>query len=56
VPLDGLIDAVNAVLAARGQDAVTYGLRRPQGYLLLREFSTANCSATPASPCLPPPY
>src|SRR5205085_8699077 len=39
VPVDGLIDAVNAVLRREGKMLATYGLANgPQGYLPLREF------------------
>jgi 2-aminoadipate transaminase len=39
VPVDGLIDAVNAVLKREGRTLATYGLASgPQGYLPLREF------------------
>src|SRR5712672_2234314 len=39
VPLDGLIDAVNAVLKREGRTLATYGLASgPQGYRPLREF------------------
>ncbi|WP_315834842.1 PLP-dependent aminotransferase family protein [Bradyrhizobium prioriisuperbiae] len=39
VPLDGLIDAVNAVLRREGRTLATYGLASgPQGYHPLREF------------------
>jgi 2-aminoadipate transaminase len=42
VPLDGLIDAVNAVLRREGRTLATYGLASgPQGYLPLREFLSA---------------
>ena len=42
VPLDGLIDAVNAVMRREGRTLATYGLASgPQGYLRLREFLTA---------------
>src|ERR1700761_2701018 len=42
VPLDGLIDAVNAVMRREGRTLATYGLASgPQGYLPLREFLTA---------------
>ena len=42
VPLDGLIDAVNAVLRREGRTLATYGLASgPQGYRPLREFLTA---------------
>src|SRR5580692_3141264 len=54
VPLEGLIDAVNAVLKREGKTLATYGLASgPQGYLPLRQFLTAklkrdagiNCAA-----------
>jgi 2-aminoadipate transaminase len=39
VPVDGLIDAVNAVLEREGRTLATYGLAHgPQGYRPLREF------------------
>src|SRR5277367_4261375 len=42
VPVDGLIDAVNAVLKREGKTLATYGLASgPQGYRSLREFLTA---------------
>jgi len=42
VPLDGLIDAVNAVMRREGQTLATYGLQSgPQGYLALRQFLSA---------------
>jgi len=42
VPVDGLIDAVNAVLKREGKTLATYGLAHgPQGYRPLREFLTA---------------
>ncbi len=42
VPLDGLIDAVNAVMRREGRTLATYGLTSgPQGYLALREFLSA---------------
>src|SRR5258708_32756987 len=41
VPVDGLVDAVNAVLRREGKSLATYGLASgPQGYLPLREFLT----------------
>jgi len=41
VPVDGLIDAVNAVLKREGKTLATYGLANgPQGYRALREFLT----------------
>jgi 2-aminoadipate transaminase len=42
VPVDGLIDAVNAVLRREGKTLATYGLASgPQGYRPLREFLCA---------------
>jgi len=42
VPVDGLIDAVNAVLKREGKTLATYGLASgPQGYKPLREFLSA---------------
>jgi 2-aminoadipate transaminase len=42
VPVEGLVDAVNAVLKREGKTLATYGLASgPQGYLPLREFLTA---------------
>jgi 2-aminoadipate transaminase len=42
IPLDGLIEAVNAVLRREGQTLATYGLQSgPQGYLALRQFLSA---------------
>jgi 2-aminoadipate transaminase len=42
VPVEGLIDAVNAVLKREGKTLATYGLASgPQGYLRLREFIAA---------------
>src|SRR5262249_10295819 len=42
VPLDDLIDAVNAVLKREGRTLATYGLASgPQGYRPLREFLKA---------------
>ena len=42
VPVDGLIDAVNAVLKREGETLATYGLASgPQGYKPLREFLSA---------------
>jgi 2-aminoadipate transaminase len=41
VPVEGLIEAVNAVLRREGNTLATYGLASgPQGYLPLREFLT----------------
>src|SRR5215813_12576412 len=42
VPVDGLLDAVNAVLKREGRTLATYGLASgPQGYRPLREFLSA---------------
>src|SRR5882757_1553590 len=42
VPVEGLIEAVNAVLQREGKALATYNLAHgPQGYLPLREFLTA---------------
>jgi 2-aminoadipate transaminase len=42
VPLDDLIDAVNAVMRREGRTLATYGLQSgPQGYLALRQFLSA---------------
>src|SRR5215813_11420828 len=42
VPVDGLIDAVNAVLRREGRNLATYGLAHgPQGYIPLRQFLSA---------------
>src|SRR6201998_3427101 len=42
LPLEGLIDAVNAVLTREGRTLATYGLASgPQGYRPLREFIAA---------------
>src|SRR3984885_12103348 len=42
VPLDGLINAVNAVLRREGRTLATYGLESgPQGYRPLRQFLSA---------------
>ena len=42
VPVEGLIEAVNAVLRREGRTLATYGLASgPQGYRPLREFLTA---------------
>jgi 2-aminoadipate transaminase len=42
VPLDGLVDAVNAVLKREGRTLATYGLESgPQGYRPLRQFLSA---------------
>ncbi|MEI9924181.1 MAG: PLP-dependent aminotransferase family protein [Bradyrhizobium sp.] len=52
VPLEGLIDAVNAVLRREGKTLATYGLASgPQGYLPLRQFLTAKLKADAGIAC-----
>jgi 2-aminoadipate transaminase len=52
VPVDGLIDAVNAVLKREGKALATYGLASgPQGYRPLREFLTAKLKRDAAIQC-----
>ncbi|WP_213736160.1 PLP-dependent aminotransferase family protein [Bradyrhizobium sp. dw_411] len=52
VPLEGLIDAVNAVLKREGRTLATYGLASgPQGYLPLRQFLTAKLKADAGIAC-----
>ena len=52
VPLEGLIDAVNAVLRREGKTLATYGLASgPQGYLPLRQFLTAKLKADAGIDC-----
>jgi 2-aminoadipate transaminase len=52
VPLEGLIDAVNAVLRREGKTLATYGLASgPQGYLPLRQFLTAKLKADAGISC-----
>ena len=52
VPLEGLIDAVNAVLRREGKMLATYGLASgPQGYLPLRQFLTAKLKADAGISC-----
>src|SRR6187200_1074590 len=42
VPVDGLVEAISAVLRREGRTLATYGLASgPQGYRPLREFLTA---------------
>ena len=54
VPVDGLIDAVNAVLKREGKTLATYGLAHgPQGYRPCANSSPQNSSATPASTAPP---
>jgi 2-aminoadipate transaminase len=52
VPVEGLIDAVNAVLKREGKTLATYGLASgPQGYLPLRQFLTAKLKADAGISC-----
>jgi 2-aminoadipate transaminase len=52
VPVDGLIDAVSAVLRREGKTLATYGLAHgPQGYRPLREFLTAKLKRDAAINC-----
>lgn len=52
VPLEGLIDAVNAVLRREGKTLATYGLASgPQGYLPLRQFLAAKLKANAGISC-----
>src|SRR5580658_1144483 len=52
VPLEGLIDAVNAVLRREGKTLATYGLASgPQGYLPLRQFLTAKLKSDAGIDC-----
>src|SRR3977135_2682335 len=52
VPVDGLIDAVNAVMKREGRTLATYGLASgPQGYRPLREFLTTKLRPDAAIEC-----
>ncbi|HLX16171.1 MAG TPA: PLP-dependent aminotransferase family protein [Bradyrhizobium sp.] len=52
VPLDGLIEAVNAVLKREGKTLATYGLASgPQGYLPLRQFLSAKLKRDASIAC-----
>jgi len=52
IPVDGLIDAVNAVLKREGKTLATYGLASgPQGYRPLRDFITAKLKRDAAITC-----
>src|SRR6202048_2217669 len=52
VPVEGLIDAVNAVLKREGKTLATYGLANgPQGYKPLREFLSAKLRRDAAIQC-----
>src|SRR5215471_21282152 len=52
VPVEGLIDAFNAVLRREGKRLATYNLAHgPQGYRPLREFLTAKLKRDAAIAC-----
>src|SRR3954471_16023384 len=52
LPLDGLIEAANAVLKREGRSLSTYGLDSgPQGYLALREFLVTKLKADAGIAC-----
>src|ERR1700744_151257 len=52
VPVEGLIDAVNAVLKREGKTLATYGLASgPQGYRPLREFLAAKLKRDAGMTC-----
>jgi len=52
VPVEGLIDAVNAVLKREGRTLATYGLASgPQGYRPLREFIAAKLKRDASIAC-----
>jgi 2-aminoadipate transaminase len=53
VPVDGLIEAVNAVLKREGKMLATYGLASgPQGYRRLREFLTTKLKRDAGIDCV----
>src|SRR3982074_17819 len=53
VPVEGLIDAVTAVLEREGKTLATYGLASgPQGYRPLREFLTAQLKRDDGIDCV----
>jgi 2-aminoadipate transaminase len=53
IPVDGLIDAINAVLKREGKTLATYGLASgPQGYRPLREFLTAKLKRDAGIDCV----
>src|ERR1700726_3430937 len=53
VPVEGLIDAVDAVLRREGRTLATYGLASgPQGYLPLRQFLTARLKRDAGIDCV----
>ena len=53
VPVEGLIEAVNAVLRREGRTLATYGLASgPQGYRPLRDFLTAKLKRDAGMDCV----
>src|SRR5450631_969015 len=53
VPVEGLVDAVNAVLRREGKTLATYGLASgPQGYRPLREFITTKLKRDAGIDCV----
>src|SRR4030081_3866972 len=53
VPVDGLLDAVNAVLRREGKTLASYGLASgPQGYRPLREFLTVKLKRDAGIACV----
>jgi 2-aminoadipate transaminase len=53
VPVEGLIEAVNAILRREGKTLATYGLASgPQGYRPLREFLTAKLKRDAGIDCV----
>src|SRR4030081_2815168 len=53
VPVDGLVEAVNAVLKREGKTLATYGLASgPQGYRPLREFLTVKLKRDAGISCV----
>ncbi|WP_050401470.1 PLP-dependent aminotransferase family protein [Bradyrhizobium embrapense] len=54
VPVDGLLEAVNAVLKREGRNLATYNLAHgPQGYLPLRQFLTEKLKRDAGIACTP---
>src|SRR6201996_730938 len=54
VPVDGLLEAMNAVLKSEGRNLATYNLAHgPQGYLPLRQFLTGKLKRDAGIACTP---
>jgi len=54
VPVDGLLEAINAVLKREGKNLATYNLAHgPQGYLPLRQFLTEKLKRDAGIACTP---